>query len=134
MDETVRWTNLRPWEIAKRLAEKYEIKVSRTVIGKLLKKHDYRRRQALKKQTMKNVAHRNEQFENIARLIADYEMTENPIMSMDTKKKEYFEVKKNRCSMLGYEQTTSSLSTYDRFTATRAIPGMGRDRRGSQSL
>jgi hypothetical protein len=89
MDEKVRWTTLGPWEIAQRLAERYEIKVSRTVIGKLLKRHHYRRRQALKKQTMKDVAHRNEQFENIARLIAEYEVSGNPIMSMDTKKKEY---------------------------------------------
>jgi hypothetical protein len=88
MDETVRWTNLRPWEIAQRLAGRYEIKVSRTVVKKLLKKHNYRRRKALKKQTMKNVPNRNEQFENIARKIAEYEATGNPIMSMDTKKKE----------------------------------------------
>lgn len=88
MDETVRWTNLRPWEIAQRLAGRSEIKVSRTVVKKLLKKHNYRRRQALKKQTMKNVPNRNEQFENIARKIAEYEATGNPIMSMDTKKKE----------------------------------------------
>lgn len=39
MDETIHWTNLYPWEIAQRLAERYEIQVSRTVIGKLLKKH-----------------------------------------------------------------------------------------------
>ncbi len=89
MDETVRWTNLRPWEIAQRLAERYELEVSRTVVCKLLKKHHYRRRKALKKQTLKTVPYRNEQFENIAHLIAAYERTANPIMSMDTKKKEY---------------------------------------------
>jgi hypothetical protein len=38
---------------------------------------------------MKEVPHRNEQFENIARLIAEYEASDNPILSMDTKKKEY---------------------------------------------
>jgi hypothetical protein len=89
MDETVRWTHLRPQEIADRLAERYGTKVSRPVIRKLLKKHHYRRRQALKKQTLKNVPHRNDQFENITKLIAAYEQAGNPIMSMDTKKKEY---------------------------------------------
>lgn len=89
MDETIRWTNLYPWEIGQRLAERYELQVSRTVIGKLLKKHNYRRRKALKQQTLKSVPYRNEQFENIARLMAEYEATGNPIMSMDTKKKEY---------------------------------------------
>jgi len=75
MDEKVRWTNLRPWEIGQRLAARFGLEVSRTVIKKLLKKHNYRRRKALKKQTMKKVANRNEQFENIARLIAEYEVT-----------------------------------------------------------
>ena len=42
-----------------------------------------------KKTTMKATQHRNEQFENIARLKAEYQATSNPIISMDTKKKEY---------------------------------------------
>jgi hypothetical protein len=109
MDEQVRWTNLRLREIAQRLAERYEIKVSRTVIRKLLKKHHYRRRQALKKKTMKNVPHRNEQFENIARLIAEYQGTGNPIMSMDTKKKEYL----GNFYRDGHLYTLEQLLTYD---------------------
>lgn len=109
MDEKVRWTNLRPWEIAQRLADRYGIEVSRTVIRKLLKKHHYRRRQALKKQTMKNVPHRNEQFENIARLMAEYQGTGNPIMSMDTKKKEYL----GNFYRDGHLYTLEQLRTYD---------------------
>jgi hypothetical protein len=88
MDETVVWTDLRPWQIAQRLEQEHDLKVSNTVIRKLLKKHNYRRRQAQKKQTMKEVPHRNQQFENIARLVAQYEASDNPIISMDTKKKE----------------------------------------------
>lgn len=38
---------------------------------------------------MKNLNHRNAQFENITRLKADYQVAGNPIMSMDSKKKEY---------------------------------------------
>jgi hypothetical protein len=38
---------------------------------------------------MKETQHRNEQFENIARLKAEYQAAGNPIISMDTKKKEY---------------------------------------------
>jgi len=38
---------------------------------------------------MKETAHRNEQFENIARLKTEYQVAGNPIISMDTKKKEY---------------------------------------------
>lgn len=38
---------------------------------------------------MKQVPQRNEQFENIATLVAEYRQTANPIISIDTKKKEY---------------------------------------------
>lgn len=89
MDEAVLWTNLHPAEIAKLIYTEYGLQVSKTVIRKLLKKHNYRRRKAQKKRTMKEVPHRNEQFENIVRLIAEYEASDNPILSMDTKKKEY---------------------------------------------
>jgi hypothetical protein len=109
MDESIRWTNLYPWEIAQRLAERYEIQVSRSVISKLLKKHNYRRRKALKQQTLKSVPYRNEQFENIARLIAEYEAAGNPIMSMDTKKKEYL----GNFYRAGQLYTQEPLLTYD---------------------
>lgn len=48
MDETVRWTNLTHQEIAEKLAKEHQIKVSQPVIGRLLKKHHYRRRKAQK--------------------------------------------------------------------------------------
>jgi hypothetical protein len=48
MDETVRWTNLTHQEIAEKLGEEYQIRVSPPVIGRLLKKHHYRRRKAQK--------------------------------------------------------------------------------------
>jgi predicted transcriptional regulator len=48
MREDVRWTNLTPGEIADHLEEQYQVKVSRTVIRKLLKKHNYRRRKGQK--------------------------------------------------------------------------------------
>jgi len=44
----VRWTDLVPREIAEALHETYQVKVSTTVIRKLLKKHNYRRRKAQK--------------------------------------------------------------------------------------
>ena len=48
MREDVRWTDLTPREIAEGLNEEYKVKVSTTVIRKLLKKHNYRRRKAQK--------------------------------------------------------------------------------------
>ena len=48
MDETVRWTNLSPQEIADRLVQRHGIEVSVTVTRKLLDKHGYRRRKIQK--------------------------------------------------------------------------------------
>ena len=89
MDEKVRWTNLKPWQIARLLENEYDLRVSLNVVRKLLKKHNYRRRKAQKRSSKKNVAHRNEQFENIIRLKAEFEAAGNPVVSMDTKKKEH---------------------------------------------
>ena len=49
MDDGIRWTNLSRQKIADLLAEQYGVRVSVTVIKQLLKKHNYRLRQAQKK-------------------------------------------------------------------------------------
>ena len=89
MQTDVVWTNLTQQEIADRLSEKHRIKVSRPVIRQLLKKHNYRMRKAQKKKTMKNTKNRNKQFENIAKLKSEYKSAGEPIISIDTKKKEF---------------------------------------------
>ena len=58
---------------------------------------------------MKQVPLRNEQFEKIARLITEYEATPNPIISLDTKKKEYL----GNFYRAGQLYTLSELQTYD---------------------
>jgi hypothetical protein len=88
MDEKVVWTDLTPDEISKLLEQKHRVKVSKSVVKKLLQKHNYRRRKAQKKQTMKTVAHRDEQFRNIQVQVAEFKAQGNPIISFDTKKKE----------------------------------------------
>ena len=88
MDERIIWTDLSVRAIQQKLGEMYEVWVSQPVVKKLLKRHGYRKRKAKKKQSMKQVPQRNEQFENIARLRATYEAAGQPIISLDTKKKE----------------------------------------------
>ncbi len=89
MDEKVRWTNLSLKRIKAALKKDHGIAISTFVIRKLLKKHGYRRRKAQKRTTMKDeIKNRNEQFENIDKLKIDYEAAGQPIISMDTKKKE----------------------------------------------
>lgn len=86
--EQVRWTNLTQDEIRRLLAETYGTEVSRKVISQLLRRHGYRLRKAQKKKTMKQVEGRDEQFQKIARLKADYQERGLPVISIDTKKKE----------------------------------------------
>lgn len=87
MRPDVKWTNLTLGQIAERLAEA-GTPVSVTVVKQLLRKHRYIKRKARKSRSMGQHADRNRQFENIARLKQEYLETDNPILSIDTKKKE----------------------------------------------
>jgi hypothetical protein len=87
MDETIKWTNLSRKAIAEKLGEK-GINVSVTVVKQLLKKHDFRSRQAFKSEAgKKNIPHRDEQFKNIHKLKQAYTDAGNPVLSMDVKKR-----------------------------------------------
>ena len=109
MDEAVRWTNLGLGEIVSALRKDHGIRVSKWVVRQLLEKHNYRRRKAQKRRTMKQTDHRNDQFENIVRLKAAYEATGNPIVSIDTKKKESL----GNFYRDGHLYTLEALQTYD---------------------
>lgn len=63
-------------------------KVSRTIVRKLLKKNGYVKRKALKKKAAGGHINRNAQFERISELRTLYEAAGNPVVSVDTKKKE----------------------------------------------
>jgi transposase len=110
MDETVRWTNMTPQNISQVLQKDHGIKISKSVVRKLLKKHNYRRRKAQRRLSLKSeIKNRNEQFENIARIKAEFEMAGNPIISMDTKKKEDL----GNFYRDGHLYTREELKTYD---------------------
>jgi hypothetical protein len=87
MREGVQWTNLTMKEIGERLAE-VGTPVSRPVVKALLRTHHYVSRKAQKAQAMGQHPERNAQFEYIAQLKQTYGESENPIVSLDTKKKE----------------------------------------------
>jgi hypothetical protein len=87
MRQEVRWTDLTYEQIAGHLAEA-GTPVSVPVVKPLLKKHGYVTRKAQKSKAMGGHPDRNQQFENIARLKREYLGTDDPIVSMDTKKKE----------------------------------------------
>ena len=87
MDSAIRWTNLTHQQIADKLKEDYEIDISRKIVKQLFKMHGYRKRKAQKSISIGECKDRNEQFENIAKLKDAYVIAGNPIISMDTKKK-----------------------------------------------
>lgn len=84
----VRWTNLSLRRIRAALVER-GFRVGRTAVARLLRRHHFGRRKAQKKLSAKRHPHRDRQFRMIARLRAEYEASPNPILSVDTKKKEF---------------------------------------------
>jgi hypothetical protein len=88
MQEDVRWTYLSPPEIAEQLESRGTPACADTV-RRLLDMLGFVKRQAQKRLAMGATPFRNEQFKKIARLKAKYFHSENPILSMDTKKKEH---------------------------------------------
>lgn len=86
MDEKIKWTNLSRKQLAEKLkAEGFDVSV--TVVDQLLKKHNFRRRKAVKTIAGGQVKNRDKQFKNIERLKNEYHENGNPVISMDTKKK-----------------------------------------------
>ena len=83
----VLWTNLSLRELSRRLLE-LGTPASRRVIRRLLRQFKLGRRTARKKKTMGHHPDRNAQFENIARLRQEYQDAGDPVISIDTKKKE----------------------------------------------
>ena len=116
MDEKVLWTNLSTSEIIVALQEDHNIWVSKQVVRQLLKRHGYRFRKTQKRRSMKQVSNRNAQFEKIARLIAEYKAAGNPVISMDTKKKELL----GKFYRDGHLYTLNELQTYDHDFASFA--------------
>jgi hypothetical protein len=87
MREEILWTDLTPGQIAEALAEQ-GTPVSEPVVRHLLEEQGYGRRQAQKSAAMGEHPDRDAQFRNIARLRAEYLAAPDPLLSIDTKKRE----------------------------------------------
>jgi hypothetical protein len=121
MRQEVRWTDLTYEQIAEHLAEA-GTPVSVPVVKHLLRKHGYVKRKAQKSKAMGSHRDRNQQFENIARLKREYLQSGNPIVSMDTKKKELI----GNFYRAGHLLTQGVIETFDhdfpRFASGVIIP------------
>ena len=88
-DETIKWTHLRRCEIALHLQESYQEEVGTECIKRILYANGYRKRKPAKQIATGTSPDRSEQFRIISFLLALFMvMEENPIISIDTKKKE----------------------------------------------
>jgi hypothetical protein len=87
MREGVLWTNLSLRRLAQQLATR-GFRVSVKVVIQLLDKHRLGRRKALKKRSLKHHPQQDRQFQIIAHYRSLYERSGDPILSIDTKKKE----------------------------------------------
>lgn len=108
MNEKVKWTNLTKADIVAELAKK-GFKVSRNIVKKLLKKHDFVKRKPFKNIAAGSHVNRNAQFERIAELRNRYVAEGNPVVSVDTKKKELI----GNLSRDGKIYTTETIEVFD---------------------
>ncbi len=68
--------------------EEKGIIVGKKIIKQLLFNNDYKKRKIQRRRTIKVVENRNEQFEKISKLREEYLKSNNPIVSIDAKKRE----------------------------------------------
>ena len=88
MNEKVRWTNLKTSEMVKLFGEK-GVQTSRFIVKQVTKMKGFVKRKMSKKMTLKEVENRDEQFQEIAKVVTEFKEKGLPILSIDTKKKEF---------------------------------------------
>lgn len=88
MREAVRWISLTTSEPVKSFAEK-GVSISRFIINQMVKARGLARRKMSKTLTIKEVADRDVQFHYIGQLRSEFNRRGSPILSIDTKKKEF---------------------------------------------
>jgi hypothetical protein len=108
MRDGVLWTHLSRREISCRLAE-MGTPTSRHTVRKLLKKHGLGQRKTRKKKALGYHPDRDAQFQNIAKLKAAYRDKGEPVISIDTKKKELI----GNFSREGHTYTQRPVDTLD---------------------
>ena len=88
-DEAVKWTHLRHCDIVLYLEKTYQVEVQAECVKRILHKSGYRKRKPAKQVETGRSPHRSEQFRIIGFLMNLFLlMRDNPIISVDTKKKE----------------------------------------------
>ncbi len=87
MNPKIRWIKLTRSEVSEKM-KKLGIKASRNIVRKLMKKHNFVKRRMQRKKACGQSKDRDKQFKNIAIKKENFLKSSNPIISVDTKKKE----------------------------------------------
>ncbi|MGD0466024.1 MAG: ISAzo13 family transposase [Gammaproteobacteria bacterium] len=108
MDEKVKWIKLTRYQISIKMKE-FGVHVSRNIVRKLLKKHGFVKRKIQRKKTTGEFKDREQQFANIKKIKRIFMESNNPILSVDTKKKE----KLGNLYRAGEVYCTKAIESYD---------------------
>lgn len=87
MNEAIRWVKLTREVISEKM-KALNVNVSCRIVKKLLKKHKFVKRKIQRKKSIGKSADREEQFKNIMSEKETFINSDNPMISIDTKKKE----------------------------------------------
>lgn len=109
MREDVTWTDLSPEEIADRMNVDFDIELKPPIIRRILDSLNYRRRKIAKVLPGKESPDRDRQFIRIAELKEEFLAAGNPVISMDTKKKEFL----GNLYRDGRVYTTAAIKAFD---------------------
>jgi hypothetical protein len=116
-----RWLNCRLRDVQDRLDEQGH-GVSLPVISRLLQQHDYRLRANVKELTSKQHPDRDQQFEHIREQRAEHLAAGQPVLSIDTKKKELVGNFKNSGQIWCQEPEAVNMHDFRQDAIGRAVP------------
>jgi hypothetical protein len=108
MNEKVKWVKLTRHQISIEM-KKFGVRVSRNIVKKLLKKHKFVKRKIQRKKATGQFKDRETQFNNIKKVKQNFMKSKNPILSIDTKKKE----KLGNLYRNGEVYCTQAIESYD---------------------
>lgn len=123
-DPTVKWTHLKPSDIAKAYESKWSEKLSNQTIKRLLRKLGYRNRRPRKELITGKSPYRAAQFKLIFYFAFMFsEMDNNPILSGDTKKKEKLGDLARAGKVLSKEAPETYDHDYPHLADGKVVPG-----------
>jgi len=123
VDEKVKWTYLKPQEIAQEYKETHGVGISKKVVKRILKQAGYVKRKPSKSIAIGKSPHRKEQFQIIKFLTSLFtKMENNPILSIDTKKKERLGLLTRGQAILSNQNVPLFDHDYDYLSEGKVVP------------